>query len=112
MLASQDANVRGLASRPVLQNALVYVNTLMMENVLTEPAWSARMAPEDYRGLTPFDLFPRDSYDAFNLDLERRLDFEVSCGVNLKHFATRIARMSHALTTGFQLNIEALPAKS
>ncbi|RWB93250.1 MAG: hypothetical protein E5V60_00525 [Mesorhizobium sp.] len=57
----------------MLQNALVYVNTLMMENVLTEPAWSAPMAPADYRGLTPLIYFHSNPDGPLNVDLERRL---------------------------------------
>jgi hypothetical protein len=49
----------------------------MMQNVLSEPAWSARMAPEDYRGLTPLIYAHINPYGAFNLDLERRIDFDV-----------------------------------
>ncbi|BBD36382.1 truncated resolvase [Aminobacter sp. Y103A] len=37
----------------LLQASLVYVNTRMMQSVLSEPKWSARLTPEDYRGLTP-----------------------------------------------------------
>lgn len=31
----------------------LYVNTRMLQTVLAEPAWHGRMAPEDYRCLTP-----------------------------------------------------------
>lgn len=61
----------------LLQNCFVYVNTLMMQHVLTEPAWSARMAPEDYRGLTPQIYAHINPYDAFDLDLARRIEFEM-----------------------------------
>ena len=37
----------------LLQSCLVYVNTLMLQRVLAEPAWMARMTPADLRGLTP-----------------------------------------------------------
>jgi TnpA family transposase len=37
----------------LLQSCLVYVNTLMLQRVLAEPAWLARMTPADRRGLTP-----------------------------------------------------------
>lgn len=64
-------------------------------------------------------LFPRNSYGAFNLDLERRLNFEVSAAVNTSaqcvsrsQSASIPRRAWDALTTGIQLIIEALPAKS
>jgi Tn3 transposase DDE domain len=35
----------------LLQICLVYVNTLMIQRVLTEPDWTQRMLPEDLRAL-------------------------------------------------------------
>ena len=43
----------------ILQAALVYVNTLMLQDVLAEPEWADVLTPEDRRGLTP--LFWRTS---------------------------------------------------
>src|SRR3954452_24202973 len=37
----------------LLQICLVYINTLLVQKVLQEKAWFARMQPEDFRGLTP-----------------------------------------------------------
>ena len=37
----------------LLQNALVYINTVMIQRVLSEPAWATRLTPEDLRALTP-----------------------------------------------------------
>jgi len=71
----QDQEISVLALH-LLQNCLVYVNTLMMQNVLTEPAWAARLAPEDYRGLTPLIYSHINPYGAFDLDFGRRIDFE------------------------------------
>jgi len=36
----------------ILQTALVYVNTLMFQDVLAEPAWADMLTPADRRGLT------------------------------------------------------------
>ena len=49
-LEDQELSVLALH---LLQNCLVYVNTLMLQGVLTEPAWLKRMTAEDHRGLTP-----------------------------------------------------------
>ena len=38
----------------VLQLALVYVNTLMVQDVPADEAWADRMPDVDHRGLTPF----------------------------------------------------------
>ena len=35
----------------LLQICLVYVNTLMIQRILTEPDWTQRMLPEDLRAL-------------------------------------------------------------
>jgi Tn3 transposase DDE domain len=37
----------------ILQAALVYVNTLMLQDVLADPEWSEALTSEDQRGLTP-----------------------------------------------------------
>ncbi|MER8435962.1 Tn3 family transposase [Mesorhizobium sp. M1312] len=60
----------------LLQSSLVYVNTRMMQSVLSEPKWSARLTPEDYRGLTPLIYGRVNPYGRFDLDLDRRIDFE------------------------------------
>ncbi len=60
----------------LLQASLVYVNTRMMQSVLVEPAWSARMTEEDYRGITPNIHAHLNPYGRFELDLDYRLDFD------------------------------------
>jgi TnpA family transposase len=35
------------------QAAMVYINTLMIQDVLAEDEWSEIFTSEDYRGLTP-----------------------------------------------------------
>lgn len=72
----EDQEISVLALH-LLQNCLVFVNTLMMQSVLTEPAWATRMAAEDYRGLTPLIYAHINPYGAFDLDLARRIDFNV-----------------------------------
>jgi hypothetical protein len=37
----------------ILQAALVYVNTLMVQDVLADQMWADRLTAEDTRGLTP-----------------------------------------------------------
>ena len=48
--------------------------TLMLQRVLAEPAWMARMTPADVRGLTPLVWGHVSPYGTFDLDMERRLD--------------------------------------
>lgn len=59
----------------LLQASLVYVNTRMLQTVLSEPAWQGRMTPEDHRGLTPLIYAHVNPYGRFDLDLESRIDF-------------------------------------
>ena len=37
----------------LLQSALVHVNTILAQRVLSEPAWASRLNADDCRGLTP-----------------------------------------------------------
>jgi TnpA family transposase len=60
----------------LLQASLVYVNTQMMQSVLAEPKWANRLAPEDYRGLNPLIYSHVNPYGRFELDLDRRMDFQ------------------------------------
>jgi TnpA family transposase len=57
----------------LVQNALVLINTLMIQQVLAEPAWLARMTPEDFRGLTPLIYAHVNPYGVFRLDMTERL---------------------------------------
>jgi hypothetical protein len=52
------------------------VNTLMLQKVLQEPAWSKRMTDDDWRGLTPLIYGHVSPYGQFELDLDQRIDFE------------------------------------
>jgi Tn3 transposase DDE domain len=60
----------------LLQNCLIYVNTLMLQRILTEPEWLERMTPEDHRGLTPAIHAHINPYGRLTADLSRRIDFE------------------------------------
>jgi len=60
----------------VLQNAMVYIHTLMIQRVLSEPAWRGRMTAEDFRGLMPLLYGHLSPYGTFVLDMMARLDIE------------------------------------
>ena len=45
----------------LLQLSLVYINTLMIQQVLAEPAWAGRLNTQDLRGITPLIYQPRQS---------------------------------------------------
>ena len=58
----------------ILQAALVYVNTLMLQDVLGEPAWAGILTPADRRGLTPLFWMHVLPYGEVNLDMSSRLN--------------------------------------
>ena len=49
----RDEQELAVLSLHLLQSSLVYINTLMLQHVLREPAWMASMTTDDLRGLTP-----------------------------------------------------------
>jgi Tn3 transposase DDE domain len=73
-LEDQEISVHALH---LLQSCLVYVNTLMLQRVLAEPAWMARMMPADLRALTPLVWGHVSPYGAFDLDMKQRLDLDI-----------------------------------
>jgi len=72
-LDDQEVSVLCMA---LVQNALCFVNTLMIQRVLAEPAWMERMTPEDLRGLTPLIYAHVNPYGVFRLDMDERLVLE------------------------------------
>lgn len=57
----------------LLQISLVYINTLMVQEVLAEEAWLKRLTKEDYRGLTPLFYSHVNPYGMLRLNMEERL---------------------------------------
>jgi TnpA family transposase len=66
----------------LLQMCLVYVNTLMIQTVLADPAWMARMTGDDFRGLTPLVYGHVTPYGSFHLDMSRRLQLDAPEGIS------------------------------
>lgn len=69
-LDDQEASVLALH---ILQTSLVYVNTLMVQQILEEPGWLERMTPEDLRALSPLIYHHVNLYGTFELDMAKRL---------------------------------------
>jgi TnpA family transposase len=65
---SDDHEVNML-SLHLVQMSLVYVNTLMIQQVLTESAWHSRLNANDLRGITPLIYSHVNPYGSFRLDL-------------------------------------------
>ena len=72
-LEDQEISVLSLH---LLQIALVYVNTLMIQNVLAEEEWMGRMAEEDFRALSPLIHNHVNPYGTFKLDMAKRLPLD------------------------------------
>lgn len=60
----------------LLQNALIYINTLMVQQVLSIGDWEARLTAEDRRGMTPLFHGHINPYGTFHLDMNTRLGID------------------------------------
>ncbi|MFH8469430.1 Tn3 family transposase [Streptomyces sp. NPDC017991] len=58
----------------ILRSALVYVNTLMLQDILGEPEWAGLLTSADRRGLTPLFWSHVRPYGEVNLDRAARLN--------------------------------------
>ena len=65
-----------MLSLHLVQLSLVYVNTLMIQQVLAESAWKNRLNANDRRGITPLIYGHVNPYGSFQLDLNSRLPIE------------------------------------
>jgi Tn3 transposase DDE domain len=62
----------------ILQAALVYVNTLMLQDLFAEPDWDDVLTPEDQRGLTPLFWSHVPPYGEVKLNMTSRLPLSTS----------------------------------
>jgi len=60
----------------LLQNCMVYVNTLMLQRVLGEPNWLERMGANERRAMTPLFWSHVNPYGTFQLDMTARLPLD------------------------------------
>ena len=70
----QEATVLSLH---LLQNCMVFINTLMIQRVLGEPIWAERMGAAERRGLTPLTWGHVNPYGLFRLDMTTRLPLDM-----------------------------------
>jgi TnpA family transposase len=71
----EDQEVSMLALH-LLQISLVYVNTLMLQRVLSEPPWAGKLTTEDMRALAPLIYGHVNPYGVFRLDMDARLPID------------------------------------
>ena len=67
---SQELSVLSLH---LLQNCLVYINTLLIQQILSDPEHMKYMTAEDFRALTPLIFNYINPYGSFNLDMKSRI---------------------------------------
>jgi hypothetical protein len=60
----------------LLQISMVYINTLMIQRVFSEPSWSGRLTTEDLRARTPQIYGHVNPYGIFRLDMTARLPID------------------------------------
>ncbi len=72
-IAEQELSVLCLH---LLQISMVYINTLMIQDIMKDEAWRNRLQKRDLAALTPLIYFHINPYGAFKLDMEDRLKLE------------------------------------
>ncbi len=60
----------------LLQNCMVYINTLMLQQVLSQPHWMQKLVPRDLTGLTPLIWELVNPYGCSELDMNARLPLD------------------------------------
>jgi TnpA family transposase len=69
----KDDQEESMLALHLLQNCLVYVNTLMVQRVLARPHWEGELTEEDLRALTPLIWEHVNPYGTYQLDMDTRL---------------------------------------
>ena len=72
----QEDHEVSMLSLHLLQNCMVYINTLMLQQVLAQPRWSHKLSARDLSALTPLIWEHVNPYGRFELDMTARLPLE------------------------------------
>jgi TnpA family transposase len=67
----------------LLQACLVYINMLMVQQVLAEPRWLDKMTGEDFRALSPLLHQHVPPYSTFALDMNKRILIEQTAPISM-----------------------------
>ena len=65
-----------MLSLHLLQNCMVYINTLMLQQILVQPHWAGRLDVRDLGALTPLIWEHVNPYGRFELDMKLRLPLD------------------------------------
>ncbi len=71
-----DAQEVAILSLHLLQTSLVYLNTLLLQEVLARPEWFDRMTEADWRGLNPLFYAHINPYGLIDLNMDERIAIE------------------------------------
>jgi TnpA family transposase len=58
----------------LLQSALVFVNTILIQSILKDPAWANRLTDADRRALSPLFWSHANLYGTIEIDMASSLD--------------------------------------
>ena len=72
----RDDHEISMLSLHMLQNCMVYINTLMLQKTIAQPLWTARLGPRDLDALTPLIWDHVNPYGRFELDMNARLSID------------------------------------
>jgi TnpA family transposase len=69
----RDDQELSMLSLHLLQNCMVFVNTLMLQQVLARPHWADRLTSRDQQAVTPLIWDHVNPYGRFELDMDSRI---------------------------------------
>jgi TnpA family transposase len=69
----RDDHEVSMLSLHLVQNCMVYINTLMLQQLLAQPKWAGKLTPRDLDALTPLIWEHVNPYGHFELDMNARL---------------------------------------
>ncbi len=76
--ADRESQEVSMLALHLLQCALVHVNTLLVQQVLADPKWADTLTDADRRALSPLFWTHVNPYGRFELDMNRRLDLDLT----------------------------------
>lgn len=72
----KEEQILAMVCLHLLQVSMVYINTLIIQEVLSDPKWIDKLTPEDLRALSPLIHSHINPYGLFPLDITKRIIIE------------------------------------
>jgi TnpA family transposase len=70
---SHEDHEISMLSLHLIQNCMVYINTLMIQRIMAQAHWHGKLTPRDYAALTPLIWEHINPYGRFELDMNTRI---------------------------------------